>query len=153
MSLRIQIKNAKLRSRRRRLEKEGKAAAKEAKLKKDHRLLDEWYNLNNWEFDSIDAEIKHNDSRDLIDEAEALYLPAPGPNDRDKWIPKEELNTFEQWSVLTPEAMTELRSAIRNERGARLQRIESWAKIAGAAIAILTGLVGAATGFVAVWKK
>lgn len=153
MSLRTKWKNWKLRSRRRTLEKEGAAAAKESKQKKDHSIIDEWHNINGWELDSIEAEIKHNDSRALLDEAEKLYLPAPGLNDKNKWIPKEDLNTFENWSVLTPEAMTDLRAAIRKERREQREELESWAKIVGAFMTILTGLVGAVIGLVAVLKK
>jgi hypothetical protein len=153
MPLRTQWKNRKLRSRRRRLEKEATEAAEESKRKKDHSIAEEWHTINSWELDSIDAEIKHNDSRALLDEAQKLYLPTPGPADKDKWVPKEDLNTFENWSVLTPEAMTELRAAIRKERRERREVVESWAKVVGAIITILTGLVGAAIGLVAVWNK
>lgn len=153
MSLGTRWKNRKLRSRRNDLEKESNKVSREAKKKKDQHILDEWYSINGWEFDSIDAEIKHNDTRDLLDEAEGLYLPTPDRSDQSKWISKENLNTFENWSVLTPEAMTELRAAIRKERRERREVVESWAKVVGAIITILTGLVGAAIGLVAVWKK
>jgi hypothetical protein len=153
MSLRTKWKNRKLRSRRKKLENEGAEAAKEAKRKKEHGIAEEWHTINSWELDSIDAEIKHNDSRALLDEAENLYLPTPKPNDTDKWVPKEDLYIFENWSVLTPEAMTELRVAIRKERRDRREVLESWAKTIGAIITIITGLVGAVIGLVAVWKK
>jgi hypothetical protein len=153
MSLRTRLKNRKLRARRRKLEKEFDGVAKEAKSKKTPGLADEWYTINGWEFDSIDAEIKHNDSRDLMDQAEALYLPTPGPGDKDKWISKDDLNSFENFSVLTPEAMTSLRSAIRVERREKRESVESRAKIVGAVITILTGLVGTVIGLVAVLKK
>jgi hypothetical protein len=112
MSFRSRFKNWKLRARRRRLEKQFNATSKQAKRKADHRIVDGWYNINGWKFDSIDAEIKHNDSRAMLDEAENFYLPTPGLNDKDKWTPKAELNSFENWCVLTPEAMTELRSVL-----------------------------------------
>lgn len=153
MSLRTRWKNHKLRSRRRELEKEFDAVVREAKRKKDQHSADEWYSINGWEFDSIDAEIKHNDTRDLLDEAEGLYLPVPEPGDESKWIPKDDLNSFENFAVLTPDAMTELRSAIRKEQRERRETVESWAKIVGAIMTILTGLVGAVIGLVAVWKK
>ncbi len=94
MSVRVWWKNRKLRKSRQALEKQYNDAAKDAKRKKNHDILDEWYSINGWEFDSIDAEIKHNDTRDLLDEAEALYLPTPGPNEQAKWISKDDLNTF-----------------------------------------------------------
>jgi hypothetical protein len=153
MSVNTWMENRKARARRRKLEKELNSAASEAKRRKDSRILDDWYTVNGWEFDSIDAEIKHNDSRDLMDQAAGLYVPTPGPNEKDKWVSKEDLNSFENWSVLTPEAMTELRSAIRKERRERREAIESWAKILAAVITVVTGLVGAVIGLVAVWKK
>ncbi len=55
--------------------------------------------------------------------------------------------------MLTPEAMTELRAAIRKERRERRETVDSWAKIIGRIITICTGLVGAIIGLVAVWKK
>jgi len=153
MSLSTRLKNRKLMVRRQKLEKEFNSVQREAKRKKDHQIVDEWRTINGWEFDSIDAEVRHNDSRDLMDQAESLYLPTPGPNEKDKWIPKEDLNSFENWSVLTPEAMTELRSAIRKEQREKRETVESWAKIIGAIITICTGLVGAIIGLVAIWKK
>lgn len=153
MTLRTRWKNRKLRKQRRRLEKEFNKVSREAKQKKDQQTVDEWYSINGWEFDSIDAEIKHNDTRDLLDEAEVLYLPTPERGDHSKWISKDDLNSFENFSVLTPDAMTEVRSSIRKERRERRETVESWAKIIGAIITILTGLVGAAIGLVAVWRK
>jgi hypothetical protein len=153
MSLRVQWKNRKLRKSRHVLEKQFNSVARESKRKKDRAILDEWYSINGWEFDSIDAEIKHNDTRDLLDEAEGLYLPTPDRGDESKWISKDDLNSFENWSVLTPEAMTELRAAIRKERRERRETVESWAKIIGTIITICTGLVGAVIGLVAVWKR
>jgi hypothetical protein len=153
MALRTRWKNHKLRTRRRKLEKEFSGVSREAKRKKDNHIVDEWYSVNGWEFASIDAEIKHNDTRDLLDEAEGLYLPTPLPGDGTKWISKDDLNSFENFSVLTPDSMTELRSFIRKERRERRETVESWAKIVGAIITICTGLVGAVIGLVAVWKK
>jgi 5-formyltetrahydrofolate cyclo-ligase len=153
MSLRLWWKNRKLRKSRQALEKQYNDAAKDAKRKKSHDILDEWYSVNGWEFDSIDAEIKHNDSRDLLDEAESLYLPTPERSDETKWISKDDLNSFENWSVLTPEAMTDLRTSIRKERRERRETVDSWAKIIGTIITICTGLVGAIIGLVAVLKK
>jgi hypothetical protein len=153
MSLRSRWKNRKLRSRRQTLEKEFNKIAKEAKRKKEQHILDEWHSVNGWEFDSIDAEIKHNDTQDLLDEAEKLYLPTPDRGDQSKWISKDDLKSFENFSVLTPDAMSEVRTAIRKERRERREVVESWAKIAGSTITILTGLIGAIIGLVAIWKK
>jgi hypothetical protein len=153
MSLRTRWKNHRLRRRRQALEKEYNKTAKEAKRKKDQHIVDEWYSVNHWEIDSIDAEIKHNDTRDLLDKAESLYLPTPARGEESKWISKEDLNSFENFSVLTPDAMTELRSAIRKEHREQREAVESWAKIMGVIITICTGLIGTVIGLVAIWKK
>ena len=29
-------------------------------------------------------------NKHLLDQAEKLYLPTPGPNDKDKWVPRED---------------------------------------------------------------
>jgi flagellar motor component MotA len=68
---------------------------------------------------------------------------------------EEDLNVMGMgnFSVLTPEAMTELNAVIRNEKKARREVWESWAKIAGALVASLTGIIGGIIGLVAIWKK
>jgi len=127
-----------------------------AKKKKQPELWDEWWGLNSWEFDSIDAEIKHNDTRDLLDRADSLYLPRPGYGEKDKWLTREDLDAppgDRHWHVLTREAMTELRTAIRKEERERRETVESRLKIVGALVAPLTGFVGAVIGLIAIWKK
>ena len=152
--LRTRWKNWRLKVARWKLEKKYNRASDEAKQKKDLKVLEEWYSVNGWEFDVIDAEIKENISRDVLDQAERLYLPTPGHNDKDKWIPDDDLgSTGHHWKVLTPESMTELNGVIRQERRARREVSEWWIKIIGGFVTILTGLVGAGIGLVAVWKK
>jgi hypothetical protein len=153
MALRTRWKNWKLRRERRKLEKEFKRVQAEAREKKDDQIYEEWRGINRWEFDVIDASIMENDSRELLDQAEKLYLPTPGPNDKDKWVPREELPPGQYWSVLTPEAMMELNAVIRKERGARREVWESWAKIIGTIVASLTGIIGTIIGLVAILKK
>lgn len=123
MSLRVRRKNWKLRRQRSKLEKDYNRVAKESKQKKREDILDEWYGANGWEFDVIDAQIKENTSNEIIREAEKLYLPTPSYNDKDKWISEDDLGisaSHRLW-VLTPEAMTELNRAIRQEKKARLR--------------------------------
>ena len=48
MSLRLWWKNRKLRKSRQALEKQYNDAAKDAKRKKSHDILDEWYSVNGW---------------------------------------------------------------------------------------------------------
>lgn len=49
--------------------------------------------------------------------------------------------------------MMELNTAIRQERRARRDEMEWFEKMGGGLITILTGLVGAVIGLVAVWEK
>jgi hypothetical protein len=156
--LRTRWKNWELRRDRRKLEKESKRVQAEAWEKKSDEIYEEWYSIHSWEFYAIDASVRENDSRDLLDEAEKLYLPTPGRNDdyRDKWMSDADLNLpggGSPYSVLTPEAMMELNALIRNERRARREVWESWAKIAGTIVASLTGIIGTIIGLVAISKK
>ena len=107
------------------------------------------------ETDVIDAEMKQSISRDVIQQAEGLYLPTPSYNDEAKWVSRDELgiNSAQRMWILTPEAMSELNRVIRQERVARLGVWESWAKIVGTAVASLTGIIGAIIGLVAILKK
>jgi hypothetical protein len=146
-------KNWKLEQARRKLSKESKRVSKEAREKKQGGIYEEWYSINGWEFDVIDYSIKENDSRDLIDQAEKRYLPTPSPNDKDKWVPKDELPPGYRWFILTQEAMAELRTAVRQEDKARLEIWELRFKIAGAVATIGTGLIGSLIGLVAILKK
>jgi fermentation-respiration switch protein FrsA (DUF1100 family) len=128
--------------------------AKEAKEKHDGGLLEEWEGANEWEFEMIDATIKGNLSRDVLAQARELYLPTPTFNDKTRWVPEEEfIHTGAQWWVLTPEAMAELNGAIRREKQARREIVDWWVKVIGGFVTILTGLIGAAIGLVAVLRK
>jgi hypothetical protein len=72
MSLRVPWKNRKLRKSRPALEKQYNSVARESKGKKDRAILSQWYSINGLEFDFIDAEIKHNDTRDLLESERAV---------------------------------------------------------------------------------
>jgi hypothetical protein len=149
-------KNWKLRRHRRKLENESKRVGAEAREKKDDDIYNVWHGINGWEFDAIDAHIKQNDSRDLLDQAEKLYLLTPARGEKDKWMSDDDLNVpagVGHFSVLTPEATMELNAVIRNERRARREVWESWAKIVGTIVASLTGIVGTIIGLVAISKK
>ena len=83
----------------------------------------------------------------LSDVANELMIHVPSwwePKERDKW---EEGRFVRRY--LTREAMNELRAAIRAERKARWELIVMWAPVIG----MLTGLVGATTGLIAVLSK
>ena len=126
---------------------------KKAKEKHDSGLLEAWEDNHAEEFDVIDTQIKETFSRDLLDQARELYLPTPSFNDKTKWVSENEFSHTGPWSILTPEAMIELNGAIRKERQARREILEWWIKVIGGFVTILTGLVGAGIGLVAVWKK
>jgi hypothetical protein len=72
-------------------------------------------------------------------------LPTPGYYDKEKW---EEGNRLGR-RYLNRAAIRELRSDIRKERAESRQDWQFWLT----SLAVLTGLVGAATGLIAVWRK
>ncbi len=72
-------------------------------------------------------------------------LPTPGYYDKEKW---EEGNRLGR-RYLSRAAIRELRSDIRKERAESRQDWQFWLT----ALTVLTGLVGAATGLIAVWRK
>jgi len=117
-------------------------------------LLEEWEGKHEWEFEVIDIQIKENLSRDVLDQARELYLPTPNYSDKTKWVPDDDfLHTGARFWILTPETMIELNGGIRRERQARREVIEWWIKVIGGFVTILTGLLGAGIGLVAVWKR
>ena len=146
--LRTRLKIWKLNRQRRKLEKESRRVRAESLAKKDDRIYEDWHAEHRWEFELVDATIKGAISRDLVNEAENLYLPTPDYGAGERW--EQQLDGS---YALTPEAMTELRAAIRKERRERREVIEWWVKVVGGAIGILTGLVGALIGLIAIWKK
>jgi hypothetical protein len=112
---------------------------------------EDWYADYGCEEISIDALERKAISDELQYEAQKLYLPAPALNDEQKWDSDHAIMSPTRF--LTPEAMTELRSAIRKERAERRAVFEWWFKILGGAVGIITGLVGALIGLIAIWKK
>jgi len=112
---------------------------------------EDWYADYGNESVEIDAAKRKAISDELFYEAQKLYLPTPAYNDETKWDSDRALNSPTRY--LTPEAMTELRAAIRKERAERRATVESWLKVIGSSIGILTGLVGALIGLIAIWKK
>lgn len=82
-------------------------------------------------------------------DANELQLPW-SYSDKDKWAHDRPQGAT--GSVLTLEAMAELRDVIRKEKRERRETVEWWIKIIGGLIAIITGLVGALIGLVSVWK-
>jgi hypothetical protein len=109
-----------------------------------------WYADAGCESMEIEYQEKKAISDELYYQAQRLYLPTPEYDDNDKLASDYSVL---QRRYLTAEAMTELRTAIRKERAERRAVVESWLKVVGGSIGILTGLVGALIGLVAIWKK
>jgi hypothetical protein len=112
---------------------------------------EQWYGDSVIDEIDIDAQEKKAISDELCFQAQRLYLPTPRFDDEEKWESDGALNSPTRY--LTAEAMTDLRSAIRKELAERRAVVESWLKVVGGSIGILTGLVGALIGLVAIWKK
>jgi hypothetical protein len=154
MTLRTRWSNWRAKARLRELTKEHSQVEKKAKEKHDSGLLEEWEAEHGWEFEVIDMQIKESLSRDVLDQARKLYLPTPNLNDKSKWLSEDEFpHTGMRFWILTREATVELNATIRKERQGRREVIEWWIKVIGGFVGILTGLVGAGIGLVAVLKK
>lgn len=93
--------------------------------------------------DLLDDDIESLASRYLIQSAQRLLLPIPEfSQDSDAWTRSQHTGRYR----LTTSAMATLRSQIRMERKERRESAMLW-------IAALTGVLGALTGLVAVWKS
>jgi CRISPR/Cas system CSM-associated protein Csm4 (group 5 of RAMP superfamily) len=151
MRLQTRIKLWKLRLRQRRSDRIFNLLVRESgKLAAD--CSDEqWYGDAIMDEIEIEAAEKKAISDELLYEAQRLYLPTPSHDDKQKWDSDHSL--YSPTRYLTPEAMTELRGAIRKERAEQRVVFEWWLKVLGGAVGILTGLIGALIGLVAIWKK
>jgi hypothetical protein len=112
---------------------------------------EEWYADYCIEAICIDADERKAISDELLYDAQKLYLPTPALHDEHKWDSDHAITSPTKF--LTPEAMTELRSAIRKEQTERRAVVEWWLKVVGGSVGILTGLVGALIGLIAILKK
>lgn len=136
----------KARSRQKKLLEEAARVAKTANRDDRERVRDDWWMVNGWEVDNCDWKVRDLQSRITIEEAEDLYLPVPSHSDAAKW----DSGTFQYAPpVLTPEAMGELRSAIRAEKKARRETADWWIRL----FVSLTGLVGALIGLFSIILK
>lgn len=136
----------KLRRQEKKLDEEVERRLVEAKEKNEVDKFREWYNSAYVAYEVIRLSRNRIVSEALMQEADDLHLPRP-PADRSKWEFGEQSGM-----ALTPEAMTDIRSAIRKEKRERRETVEWWVKLLGGLIGILTGLVGALIGLVSVWK-
>jgi hypothetical protein len=123
---------------------------RESGKKEDDCTGEPWY--AEWMFANISAEAEERKaiSDGLVSQARQLYLPSPPLDNGENW---DSDGGIPPTRYLSERAMTELRSAIRKERMERRAVIEWWFKVVGGAVGILTGLVGALIGLLAVWKK
>ena len=130
---------------------EGERFLKESREKKEPGIFQEWWEgIGGTHYRYIEWSRKRIESDSLIAQADKLHLPRPQKSDQDKW--DDNKPTIIIGDVLTPEAMVEVRTAIRKEKRERRETVEWWLKIISGLIAILTGLVGALIGLVSVWK-
>jgi len=93
----------------------------------------------------IQRRIDEAHTKYLMSRARRLVVPLPDWNDDRLW--SIEANTGEH--VLTAAGINELRAAIRAEKKARREAVQSWLPWVGA----LTGIIGALTGLFAVLAK
>jgi len=91
----------------------------------------------------VDEEISILATDSLICKARRRFVPTPSREDEGMW---EQCNTVSNRYVLTNKGISELRSSLRKERK---EQVEFVVMI----LAILTGIIGAATGLVAVIMK
>src|SRR2546421_7301480 len=138
--LRDRIKIYKLNRLERRLSKIADCVSKEAREKKSPEIYGEWRHTDGWELNAIDWWKECIVSDALLREADKLHLPRPQLGDSDKWNKDYPSGVYDK--LLTTEAMAELRSAIRKARRENREDLESWVKIFGGILGILTGLVG-----------
>lgn len=150
--LRNRIKLYKINRQEKELDAIGRGGYRESKEKKDPSIADEWYQETAWQYDSIQRSRKKLVSDALLDDADRFHLPRPQYSDQSKWEDPEQYIDRAAVYVLTPEAMTELRTTIRKERRERRETVEFWVKVMGGVITITTGLVGALIGLFSILK-
>lgn len=116
------------------------------KAKKENKPRDEVENLIHdemFEIDVIDDEIETLESRYLTESARQLVLPIPEfRKDSDQWIESRITGRFR----LSKSVMLDVRSLVRKERKERREGMILW-------LAALTGIIGALSGLLAVWKS
>ena len=93
----------------------------------------------------IDALITHT----LVSDAESLFLPVPERSDKKLW---KESYTSGQY-CLSPEGISLLRDAIRDEKKKRREVRFAYIEVIGKVVAMLTGLVGACIGLASILRR
>lgn len=100
---------------------------------------------HNLEWVRCEIEIAITDA--LLTEADKLHISKPSFGDRKKW------NLSAPSRTLSHAGIEDLRSRIRKEKRERQEIIEWWVKVVGGLITILTGLVGALIGLIAILRS
>ena len=117
-----------------------KQARKEQKIGDDLRMIEH----SAWAEDRMyNEEISIIVTQYLLKKARKHFLPIPPREDTEMW---EQCNQISTQFVLTNAGITEMRSILRTESKERREAILPY-------IAALTGLIGAATGLIAVIGK
>lgn len=144
--IRFRYKLARLRKQLRDIDK--LVARKSAELRKKNAKLQEIQDAErelSWPETEIIYDQIHKLHTDyLLSIASRLIVPTPSWDDQTCW--EESPMGFR---YLTTKGIADLRAAIRSEQKLRLERILMWVP----AIAALTGLIGALTGFIAIWHR
>jgi len=115
-------------------------ASKEGKPRGDIEYLE---HQSYFEEDMIDEEISILATENLIHNARRRFVPIPSRETEGMW---EQCHTISNRFVLTSQGVSELRSSLRKERKEQLEFVVQ-------ILATITGVVGAATGLVAVIMK
>ena len=116
---------------------------KSEEAKKEHKNREEIQNLEDErmnELQYIDEQLDSLVTRRLCKIANKLMVPVPDHENKDLWW---EMCVYQPGKVFTTKGIQEIRRNIRTERKERWEVIMVW-------FALLTGLIGATTGLVAV---
>ncbi|RJO62817.1 MAG: hypothetical protein C4542_01845 [Dehalococcoidia bacterium] len=114
---------------------ESKNTSKDEKEKLIHEFAEKRYEL--------ETEIMFFVTEQLIRKARSLLLPMPDSGEGGMW---EKVNSR---SYLTEAGIAKVRSTIREEEAARRKIILDWVSVG----AVITGIIGAATGLLAIILK
>ena len=100
-----------------------------------------------YEIDYTDDKIAELQLQYLFRQAERGLIPIPKFKTEDEaW---EESTVTGRWR-LTPQAMSDLRAAVRHEKKEHREHIQTWLTVIAGFVGALTGLVGALIGLLAV---
>ena len=115
-------------------------AQKDSKSREDIQSLE---HQSYFEESMIDEEIAILATDNLIRKARRRFVPIPSHDTDGMW---EQCNTISNRYVLTDQGISQLRSSLQKER-------KEHAEIVVMVLAVLTGIIGAVTGLVAVIMK